>query len=62
MLITSHYDVFRKKDVLENKKNWSEIFNLGPPCQARQAKKQVALEKSLRLQSWGGPAAAAEAV
>ena len=41
-------------------KNQTEIFNWGLSCQARQAKKQVALEKSLRLHTRGGPAAAAE--
>ena len=31
--------MFQKKRFFENKKNQSEIFNCGLPCQVRQAKK-----------------------
>ena len=51
--------MFRLK---KKKKNRSQIFNWGIPRQSRQAKKQVALENSLKLHTRGGPAAAAEAV
>ena len=43
-------------------KSRSEVFNWGPPRQARQTKKKVAIEKSLRLHTRGGPAAATEGV
>ena len=36
--------------------------DFGPPRQARQAKKRVAIENSLRLHTRESPAAAAEAV
>ena len=61
LLITSQHDVLEKK-FFENEKNQSEIFHWGPPRQSRQGKKQVPLEKSLRLHTRGGPAAAAEGV
>ena len=61
MLITSHNDVSEKK-IFQKQKNQSEIFNWRLPCQARQEKKQVALEKSFRLHTRGGPAAALERV
>ena len=54
--------MFQKKRFFENKKNQSEIFNWGHPCQARQAKKQVALKKLLRLHTRGALAMAAERV
>ena len=57
--------MFQKKRFFENKKNQSEIFNWGLLCQARQAKKvakKIVLKKSLKLQTRGGPAAAAERV
>ena len=57
LFITSHHDVSEKR-FFENKKKQSEIFNSGLRCQARQ----VALKKSLRLHTHGGPAAAAEQV
>ena len=44
------------------KKYQSEIFNCGPSCQPRQAKKKVALKKSLRLHTRRTPAAAMEQV
>ena len=53
---------FRKNRFYENKKIVVR-FSIGdPPRQARQAKKQVAHEKSLRLHTRGGLAEAAEAV
>ena len=61
LLIRSHHDVLEKKKIL-NKKNRSEIFNLGPPAKPAKQKEQIALEKSLRLHTCGSPAAAAESV
>ena len=55
------HDVLEEKEKNLNKKNLSHIFNWGPTRQARYAKKQVALENSLRLHTPGGPATAAEA-
>ena len=55
--------MFQKTKFLQKQKNQREIFNWGLPCQAHQAKKkQVALEKSLRLHTRTGPGAAAERV
>ena len=51
----------RKKDLLKTKILQSN-FQLGTPRQARRAKKQVALENSLRLHTRRGLAAPAEAV
>ena len=44
------------------KKNWVRFLIEDPPAKPAKQKKQVALEKSLRLHTRGGPAAAAEAV
>ena len=52
---------FREKDFLKTKKSeWD--FQLGTLRQAHHVKIKVALEKSLRLHTRRGPAAAAEAV
>ena len=47
MLITSHHDVLEKK-VSGKQTNRSQILNYGPARQARHAKKQVAIENSVR--------------
>ena len=55
--------IFKKNRFFENKKIRVRFFIGDPPAKpAKQKKKQVALEKSLRLHTRGGPAAAAEAV
>ena len=54
--------VVLEKKIFWKQKNQNQIFNWGSPRQARQAKKQVAFENSLRLNTCKGPAAAAEAV
>ena len=61
-MITSHHDVLEKKILWKQKK--SELdFQLGtPPPSPQSKKKQVAIEKSLRLHTRRGPAAAAEGV
>ena len=53
--------IFQKK-ICQKQKDLSEIFNCGLTCQARQAKKHVALKKSLRLHTRGAPSAAAQRV
>ena len=50
------------KELNLKQKNQSQIFNYGPARQARQAKKKVAIENSLRLHTRGTPAASTEAV
>ena len=58
LLITSHHDV--RIYIFFKQKYWSQIFNYGPPRQARQAKKRVAIKNSLGLLTRGGLAASAE--
>ena len=52
--------MFQKKIFFENKKIWVRFSIVDFPAKPAKQKKQVALEKSLRLHTCGGPAAAAE--
>ena len=54
--------MFQKKDFLKKKKMEWDFLIGDPPAKPAKQKKQVALEKSLRLHTRGGPAAAAEVV
>ena len=60
LLITSHHDVLEKKKKFEKKKNGFRFSIRDPSAKPTKQKKQVALEKSLRLHTRGGPAASAE--
>ena len=60
LLITSHHEVLEKKDFFKTKKMESDFFIRDPIAKPAKQKKQVALEKSFRLQTRGGLVAAAE--
>ena len=54
--------MFKKKDLLKTKKNGVRFSIGNTPAKPAKQKNQVALEKSLKLLTRGGPVAAAEAV
>ena len=54
--------MFQKKRYFENKKIRVRFSIVDFPANPAKQKKQVALKKSLRLHTRGGPAAAAECV
>ena len=59
-MITSHHDVLEKKILRKQNKKLKSDFQLGTSPPSLPSKKKVALEKSLRLHTCGGPAATAE--
>ena len=61
-LTSSPLNVLKKKFVFSKPINWTQIFNFGRKRPGRDAKKKVVIENSLRLNTCGIPAAAAQAV